>query len=307
MTRYAVAVVVAMSLTPSGVFAQSRPLEPGVAESGNAFTISVPSAAVRRAPSTASPVIGQAPRGAVLEVTRDIGAWVKVAWPDAEDGIGYVHQTMGTLSKRSTMEERVAAAFPAEPAAAEAPLAQSAVDVTRGPAAVPLSSRTVYVSAPTHFVGFGARMASFGGSSLDGFGVTSRIWSRRRLGVQVEASRASLTSATEAGRVSSVEFTPSAIYSLPDRVTDNFWLRPFLGASMPIARSTWRSGTPDAADSPTQTDVGFRAFGGAELTLPAVPRFAVSADFGYRWFEAPFVGFEQNGLGFTLSAHWYVK
>jgi hypothetical protein len=306
--RHAVAVAVAIALTPSWVAAQSRPLEPGATDPGSAFTVSVQSAAVRKAPSTASPVIGQAPRGAVLDVTRDIGAWVKVAWPDAEDGIGYVHQTMGSLTKRTTREERLTAAF-AEPPASEQPLAQSTAtaDINRGPAPVPLSSRTVYVAAPTHNVGFGARMGSTGDSSMDGFGVTSRIWSRSRLGIQVEASRSTLTSPTEAGRVTSMEFAPSAIYSLPDRVTDNIWLRPYFGAAAPIARSTWKSGTPDGLDSPSETTVGFRAFGGAEITLPAVPRFAVSADLGYRWFDAPFVGFEQSGLGFTVSAHWYVK
>lgn len=305
MTRSAVAVAVVIGLLPAGVLAQSRPLEPGVMNSGNAFTVSVQSAAVRRAPSTGSPVIGQAPRGAVLEVTRDIGAWVKVAWPEAEDGIGYVHQSMGTLSKRSTVEERIASALPA--ASAPEPAVAPPVDLQRGPAAVPLSSRTVYVAPPTHVFGVGGRMAASNGSSLDGFGVTSRIWSRRRLGVQIEASRSRITSNAAAGRVSSTEFAPAAIYSLPDRVTDNLWLRPYLGGSLPIARSSWKSGGPEDVSSPAETTIGLRAFGGAELTLPAVPRFAISADLGYRWFDSPFAGFDQDGLGFTVSAHWYVK
>jgi Bacterial SH3 domain len=305
MIRHAVAVVAAICLTPSWGFPQTPPLDAGT-EPGNAFTVSAQSAAVRKAPSTGSPVIGQAPRGSVLDVTRDIGAWVKVAWPDAEDGIGYVHQSMGSLSKRSTVEERVVAAFPPAPESPPAQVADPTV-VTRGPGAVPLGSRTVYVSAPTHNLGFGARMGSTGDSGLDGFGVTSRIWSRSRFGVQVEASRSTLTSTTASGRVSATEFAPSAIYSLPDWVTDNIWLRPYIGGAVPITRSTWKSDTPDANDSTADTSIGYRAFGGAEFTLPAVARFAISADLGYRWFEAPYAGFDQNGPGFTVSAHWYVK
>jgi hypothetical protein len=304
MIRHAVVVAVACCLMPHVVSAQTRSLD-GATTDSNSFTVSAQSAAVRKAPSTGSPVIGQAPRGAVLEVTRDIGAWVKVAWPDAEDGVGYVHQSMGSLSKRTTVEERVAAAFtPApEPAAAQA----EPVVLSRGPGAVPMSTRTVYVAAPTHNLGFGARMGSTGDSTLDGFGVTSRIWSRSRLGIQVEASRSTLTSTDAAGRVTANEFAPSAIYSLPDWVTEAVWLRPYFGGSMPITRSTWKSGTPDEPEGTTDTSVGYRAFGGAEFTLPVVPRIAISTDLGYRWFEAPFEGFDQKGLGFTVSAHWYVK
>jgi hypothetical protein len=306
MIRHAVIVALAMCLTPKVGSAQTRSLESSATDPGNAFTVQAQSAAVRKAPSTGSPVIGQAPRGAVLEVTRDIGAWVKVSWPDAEDGIGYVHQSMGSLSKRSTVEERVAAAIAPAPEPAATQAAEPVV-LTRGPGAVPMASRTVYVAAPTHNLGFGARMGSTGDSTLDGFGVTSRIWSRSRLGVQVEASRTTLTSTTATGRVTANEFAPSAIYSLPDWVTEAVWLRPYFGGSMPITRSTWKSGTPDATDGTTETSIGYRAFGGAEFTLPAVPRFAISADLGYRWFEPPFAGFDQNGMGFTVSAHWYVK
>jgi hypothetical protein len=304
MIRHAVVVAIACCLMPAAGSAQTRSLEAGAADAGNSFTVSVPSAAVRKSPSTASPVIGQAPRGAVLDVSRDIGAWVKIAWPEADDGIGYVHQSMGSLSKRTTVEERVAAAFPPEPAAAQ--VSEPAV-IQRNPETVPLSSRTVYVPAPTHNLGFGARMGSMGDSSLDGFGVSSRIWSRSRLGIQVEASRSTLTSPTATGRVTANEFAPSAIYSFRDWVTDNIWLRPYVGGAMPITRSTWKSGTPDMADSSTDTSIGYRAFGGAEFTLPAVARFAISTDVGYRWFETPYPGFEHQGWGFTFSAHWYVK
>ena len=75
MIRQASIITIAVALIPTFAFAQ-----------GAQFTVSVQSAAVRKAPSTGSPAVGQAPRGAVLDVTRDIGSWVKVAWPDAPDG-----------------------------------------------------------------------------------------------------------------------------------------------------------------------------------------------------------------------------
>jgi hypothetical protein len=114
MIRHAAIVAISVCLSASSVEAQTAQT--------TQFTVSVQSAAVRLMPSIGSPVIGQAPRGMVLDVTRDIGAWVKVAWPEARDGIGYVHSSMGTLSRRTTLEDRVASAVETastpEPAAA---------------------------------------------------------------------------------------------------------------------------------------------------------------------------------------------
>ena len=76
MTRYASAVALAVCLLSTPAFAQTPNPQ---------FTVSVQSAAVRKSPSTGSAVVGQAPRGTVLEVARDIGAWVKVTWPDGPD------------------------------------------------------------------------------------------------------------------------------------------------------------------------------------------------------------------------------
>jgi hypothetical protein len=293
MIRHAAAVAVALCLWPSLLAAQTTE-----------FTVKVLSAPVRKAPSTGSPVIGEARRGAVLEVTRDIGAWVKISWPDAEDGVGYVHQKMGSVSHRATLEERVAAAFPAAPAPAEAPAAPIGI-VTPEPAAVPMASRSVYVAPSTHLVGLGARIGGLTGSTSDGFGVTSRIWSRRRFGLQVEASRSTLRNDTMPGRLTSMEIAPSLVYSLPDRVSDYVWLRPYVGTGATFHRSTLKSGTPDADLS--DGTLGMRAFGGGEVTFSNVPRFAISADFGYQWAQETFPGFELGGPGLSVSAHWYVK
>ena len=295
MIRHAAAVVIALCLSPSWVSAQTTE-----------FTVKVQTAPVRKSPSTGSPIIGEAPRGAVLEVTRDIGAWVKVTWPDAQDGIGYVHQTMGSMAQRATFEERVAAAFPAQPAASESSATGTdSTTLREAPAPVPMSTRAVYVAPSTHAFGLGARMGSLTGSTPEGFGISSRVWSRKRFGLQVEASRSKLTSTTAAGSLMSTEIAPSLVYSLPDSVSDYVWLRPYVGTGGTFYRSTLKSGTPDS--DLTDSTLGLRAFGGAELTFASVPRFAVSADLGYVWSQATFPGFELGGLGFSISGHWYVK
>ncbi len=296
MIRQAAVVAIAVCLAPAWVSAQTT----------TQFTVSVQSAAVRKSPSTASPVIGQAPRGMVLDVTRDIGAWVKVAWPDAQDGIGYVHHTMGSLSRRTTLEERVAVAMEAVAAADPGPAAAlaPAAGVPDGPAPVPMPPRTQYVTTPTHFVGVGARM---GRPANDDFGITARVWSRSRLGVQIDASRSTLLSDQAAGRVTSRQFTPSLIYSLPDSVSDYLWLRPYVGGGAAIAQSKLTFGTPEDVAAPTEMNVGYRGFGGAELTFPAIARFAISADVGYLWSREPFPGFDPSGVQVAVSGHWYVK
>jgi hypothetical protein len=198
------------------------------------------------------------------------------------------------------MEERVAAAFPPptpEPAAAPSDIAgQAAIEA-------PASMRTVYVAAPTHVVGLGGQMSG----RAPGFGFTSRMWSRRRLGLQLDLSRSTLTSASSPERLRSTEFAPSVIYALPDYVGDNVWLRPYFGGGGVLTRSRLGSSTPEGGAATSDSSLGFRGFGGAEVTIPGAPRFAVSADLGYRWSEQPFAGFEIGGLGFSIAGHWYVR
>jgi hypothetical protein len=291
VTRHLSLVAIVVCLTPSLASAQ-----------GTEFTVKVQTAAIRKAPSTGSPIVGEAPRGATLEVTRDIGAWVKVAWPEAPDGVGYVHQTMGTIAQRASREERLTTTFanlpPPEPEAAPELAAQSAPSIEAS-----ASTRTVYVPPPTHFVGFGGQMSG----ATPGFGFTSRLWSRRRLGLQLDLSQSRLTSDTSTERVRSTQFAPSLIFSLTDYVGDSLWLRPYFGGGGVMTRSKLSSDTPEVSASVTDSSFGLRAFGGTELTLPGAPRFAISADVGYQWSEQPFPGFELGGLGFSISGHWYVK
>ena len=275
MIRHAVAVAVALCVSPAWLYAQDVQL-----------TVNTTSAEVYKGPSLGSPVIGQAPRGAVLEVTRELGDWVKVAWPSAADASGYVRLTAGTLRRGGPLQP-VAGHYTTEPVA----MPNAAMNV--GPQPVTPASGGSGIS---RVMGFGPRM---GGSAL-GFGGTLRGWSKKRLGVQLEVSRYSLTSVNTAGRVTTMEVAPSMLYSLPDRVGDYVWLRPYVGGGLNLQRAS-QTGFGSASKT------GFQAFGGGEFTFASAPRLAVSTDLGYRRVPAPYAGFELGDLRLGISAHWYLK
>src|SRR5260370_24920354 len=137
MIRYAAAVVIAFCLYPSLLWAQST-----------TFTVNTVSADVHKSPSTGSPVIGKAPRGAVLEVTRESGSWVKVSWPNAQDGVGYVHVSMGSIAHSPTPRANLAVEnAPGRPAPESVSLLTPNVHAEHA-----------YVTPPTHLVGLGGVM-----------------------------------------------------------------------------------------------------------------------------------------------------
>jgi SH3 domain-containing protein len=286
-------VVVAIIVFVSSPAAAQDP----AATQGMALTVSVPSAAVRKSPSVASPVVGQAPRGAVLEVTRDVGSWVKVTWPDAPDGVGYVHESMGTLSNRPSREQHpvVGAASVPPPEPAVAPGSASQANHSS-------AMRTTYVSRPTHRLGLGGQL-----NATPGFGFSSRIWSRNRFGVQVDLSRSRMSNDVSENRVRSTEFVPSVIYSMPDYVSESFWMRPYAGGGVAMIRSKLYGGLPEVPLSESDSTWAYRAFGGAEVTVPGVPRLAISADLGYQWADVLFGGFEPAGPRLSVAAHWYAR
>jgi hypothetical protein len=312
MIRHAAAVALALCLSPSWLCAQSTNL-----------TVNAASVDIHKYPSIASPVIGKAPRGARLEVTRELGSWVKVSWPDGEGGAGYVHRNMGKLAPSAENSagyvrqsvETVAcmcargansgSGFTSTPRGREpASLTTPNVRVKQPGAAERLASASpVYVAPPSHIVGLGGRM---GGSAL-AFGATARAWSgsRSRVGIQLEVSRAAFTGVAAPGRLTSIQLAPSLLYSFRDLVTDYVWVRPYVGAGANLSRSTL-SGAP-GGDFVSDKSLGFQTFGGVEVTLPNVPRFALSADIGYDWSRTPVPGFDVGGMGFSLSGHWYVK
>jgi hypothetical protein len=285
MIRHAAGVTVALCLSTSPLYAQSA-----------VFKVGTTLANVRKSPSTASPVIGKAKHGAVLEVTSELGRWVKVKWTPAADGVGYVHVSTGLIARGSAAVPYRAAGQ--QPAAPPATRSASSSAVAPAPAraesiASPSTTPTQYITTPSHVLGLGGLV---GGPAL-GIGASARVWPRRRVGLQVELSRDARIEAP--GRVTSVQLAPSVMCALRDRVRDDFWVRPYLGAGPTLQHQT--------LDIVSDTRLGFQAFGGAEVTLAGVPRLALSADIRYHWLDAAFAGVESGGPGLLVSGHWYFK
>jgi hypothetical protein len=291
MIRHVLAVVVVLVLSPAWLSAQNAEL-----------TVNIASADVHRSPSNGSPVIGKAPRGTLLVVTRELGSWVKVSWPDGQDGAGYVHVSSGSLAGRSVSDPKRAAIFNTRPAPEPTPTRTSAPVDNTAASQQALPQRPTYVATPAHALGLGGRL---GGTTL-GFGASARAWSQGPIGVQLEVARYAHTDGTLPDRVTSIQFAPSVLYSLPDHVGGAVWLRPYLGAGLDMYRLRMSTPIP-SADSVTGNRWGVLAFGGGELTFANVPQFALSADLGYHWAKTPFLGVELGGLGLSVSGHWYVK
>jgi len=300
MIRRFAAVILALTFNQALLNAQSVVL-----------TVSVASADVYKGPSNVTPVIGHAARGAVLPVSRNLGSWVKVAWPQAQDGIGYVHVTMGRVgppAPNTAMPSAAAAgaAAPASmpPTATIQPMARTSV----GEQVVP---RGLLRTTPaSHIVGVGGLFGVPGGagsSFANTVGASARVWSTNRLGVQFGFSRDAITNTALAGRVTSTSFEPGIVYGLFDRVSDYVWVRPYVGSVLSIQRQTLGATAPLVSPSTSDNGLGFRVFGGSELMFASLPRFGVSADLGYRRFPTPFAGFEADRVNVAVAGHWYIK
>jgi hypothetical protein len=295
MPRTLIAIAAAMCLTASTVHAQNTH-----------FTVSVPSASVYKSPTNISPVIGEAKQGATLEVTRDVGSWVKVAWSKAPDGVGYVRKSTGTMGALGQAVPLTSATPAPSPASAPAPLAvqasqasaaQSGPAVRPRPAAAPAG----YV-APTHRFGMGGQI---GGSAV-GSGFSARGWSSsQKYGVQLDVTHHSMTNDVFFTRMSATQVGPRFLYAFHDRVSDSTWVRPYAGAGAHVLRASVTDPVTGLATSDTRMAAQF--FGGAELTMSAVPRLGLSADVGYQWYQSPFVGYTMDGMMMTMSAHWYFR
>ena len=281
MRRQVVAVAIAVCISPVSLYTQQKPV----------FTIEKPTADVHNGPSTGAAIIGQAAQGMRLAVMRDLGSWVKVPWPAARDGVGYVHVSMGALSDGT--EQKPAAVQPASKPGTQraAPTTTTTTTTARRGAAVarpepqpdpraeppqpvPIAStvRPVYVTPAIHRIGLGARA----GASGIGFGGTARGWRRNRFGGQIAVTRSTLSSSVSSEEMSSLQFEPSVVYALRDRITDYVWLRPYIGSGLQFAHQTLSAAIP-GAESVSSNEAGFHAFGGGELTFAAVPQIAISA------------------------------
>jgi hypothetical protein len=291
MIRRVAAVVFALTLNPTLVRAQDPVL-----------TVTVPSADVHTGPSTVTPVIGHVSRGTVLAVSRNLGSWAKVAWPDAPDGVGYVHVTMGRLA--SSNADAPAANMPSRTSSAPAPATTTIPPpVARKSPRERMAVRDQLTGTPiTHIFGVGGVVGSM--SSL---GATARAWRNDHLGIQLEFMRDAMTSDVAAGRVTSIQFEPGAVYALFDHVSDYFWIRPYVGSVLSFRHQTLKVSSPAVIEPTSDNGVGFRIFAGSELTFAGAPRFGLSAELGYRRFPTPFPGFETDRLTASIAGHWYIK
>ena len=271
-------------------------------------TVSVVLVAVHKQPTTSSPVIGQAARGRSLEVTREVGDWVQVVWPEAPDRIGYVRVRLNSSSIASLSEPRpgaVQASNVADPfVATDSGVAvREAASVTTPAALVdsrPMPLPNNGYQLPLHTLGFGARMDPF-----RTIGASGRFWSVYGFGVQLDLSRSSTSSELAPGRVTTLAVSPSVLYPLPAVIRSSVWLRPYVGSGFDIARSSLSNVTPGM--SIHDNSVGFKAFGGGEFTFAGAPQVGVSVDLGYRWRDSAFTGFDDSHLHLSFAGHWYIR
>ena len=290
MVRRIAAVVLALTLSPTLVRAQDA-----------ALTVTVQSADVHKGPSTVTPVIGHVSRGTVLPVSRNLGSWVKVAWPDAPEGVAYVHVTMGRVgpsngvAPAANMSPRTSSA-PASATSAPAPTMTTNPPVSRTAVSGEIGDTPI-----THFFGVGGLVGS-----RHSFGATARAWRSDHLGIQLAVARDTMTSDVAAGRVTSIRLEPGVVYALFDHVSDYFWVRPYVGSVLSFRHQTLKVLAPAAMEA-SDNGVGFRVFGGSELTFAGAPRFGLSAELGYRRFPTPFPGFEAAPLSVSIGGHWYIK
>jgi len=294
MIRRAAAVVLALTFNPALLRAQDTVL-----------TVNVPSADVHKGPSTVTPVIGHVSHGTVLPVSLNLGSWVKVAWPDAQNGAGYVHVTMGRLGAANAdapapnMSPRASSA----PAPAPAPVTTTIPLLARtsvGEQVVPRGQ--LNVTPASHIFGVGGLVGS-----MSSFGATARAWRNNHLGIQFGFTRDAMTSDVAGGHMTSMQFEPGVVYALFDHVSDYFWVRPYVGSVVSFRHQTLSVAAPVAGELASDNGVGFRVFGGSEVTFASMPRFGLSADLGYRRFPTPFRGFEVDSLSASIAGHWYIK
>jgi hypothetical protein len=240
-------------------------------------------------------------------VTRNVGDWVKVVWPTAPDGVGYVRVSVGSVSNGTVAPltnsaTAKSAGVPPSQRVVTTPVIvpgdQTAQTQTGN--RLPVRTTSPSSSGTTHRFGVGVLM---GGPSF-GLGVGARAWAHKRLGVQFDLAHYEVSSPIDLGSMSTTDFGPSVLFSFNDHVADYTWLRPFVGAGMNFYKSSLTS--PLLGDM-SDSRYGSQMFGGAELSFASAPQFAVSTQLSYRWFNEPRQGYDLGGVGVSLAGHWYLK
>jgi len=296
MFRRAAAILVTLTIFPAVLHAQDT-----------VFTVSVQSADVHKGPSTAAPVVGHAASGTVLPVMRNLGSWLQVSWVGAPEGFGYVHLTTGRLNAPGATTSTANASPRTLSASTSAPAQVPLTTVPRPPSTPATGDRVAPVGQQggtpiSHLVGVGGMIGS-----MSSFGATARWWHDKHLGLQLGATRDAITSDVAEGRVTSMQIEPGVVYALFDRVRDYVWVRPYVGSALSFRHQTLKIPVPDPSLPASDNGVGFRAFGGGELTFASATQFGLSAEAGYRRLPAPFAGFEPDRFSLSIAGHWYIK
>jgi hypothetical protein len=245
-------------------------------------------------------------------VKRELGSWVSVPWPGAPNDEAFVHVSRGSLARGATPAGTASAGAPSIEGEGDPTIADDVSRVERTvlrqhrelePVPQPMAVRGPTYALPLHTLGVGGLI---GGRAPAGFGVSGRAWITN-LGMQLNLSHYALESSLGPERLTSFQVEPSVLYSPGDYVSDSVWLRPYVGSGLSLRRQTRHAGTAIGMPSSTANAFGLQTFGGTEVTLAALPQFALSADAGYRWTRTEVPGFDLRGMAFSLSGHWYVR
>jgi len=225
----------------------------------------------------------------------------KIDHGNAPDGVGYVHVTMGQITPANA--NAPGAKMSPRASSAAAPATKTMPPPTRTPAAEHVAPRAQpNVTPASHMFGVGGLVGS-----MSSFGATARAWRDNHLGFQVGLSRDAMTSDVAADRVTSMQFEPAVVYAPFDRVSDYVWIRPYVGSVVSFRHQTSSVAASIPTEPASDNGVGFRIFGGSELTFASMPRFGLSADLGYRRFPTPFPGFAADPVSVSIAGHWYIK
>jgi hypothetical protein len=211
---------------------------------------------------------------------------------------------LGSSSGNASAANMSLGASSAPASATAAPASATTIPpVTRKPAVERMAIRGELSDTPiTHIFGVGGLVGS-----MSSFGATARAWRTDHLGIQLAFTRDAMTSDVAAGRVTSIRFEPGVVYALFDHVSDYIWIRPYVGSALSVRHQTLKVSAPGGMKPASDNGIGFRVFGGSELTFAGVPRFGLSAELGYRRLPAPFPEFEADRLSVSIAGHWYIK
>jgi hypothetical protein len=107
--------------------------------------------------------------------------------------------------------------------------------------------------------------------------------------------------------VTATQVEPAVLFALFDHVSDYVWIRPYVGSAVSFQHQTLKVSNADVTSQASDNGVGYRLFGGSEVTFASMQRFGLSVEVGYRHVPAAFDGFKPGKVSGALVGHWYIK